>query len=418
MEITNNNARHAVFFVIVTVALESVGFGIIIPVMPQLLTSLTSEDVSQAAFYGGWLLFAYAVMQFLFAPVMGNLGDRFGRRPVLLLSLFVLGIDYLIMALAPNLFWLFVGRIMAGIAGSSYSTANAYVADISNDKNRAQNFGLIGAAFGVGFVVGPVIGGFLGEYGPRAPFYAAAVLSLINVVYGFLVLNESLSAKNRRAFQWRRANPFGAFTALKQNSTVFAVSGVVFLFGLAHVSLPSVWSFYTKEKFAWSESEIGFSLAYAGVMMIIVQAFLIRIIMPVLGHFRAGVVGMTAMAIGFTGYALAAQGWQLYIWITVASISGLVMPSVQSVMTSHTQADSQGELQGTVAAIMSLASILGPLLMTGLFRQFSQPNAALYFPGAAFLAAAVLQVLALLSFAVIAGKARTPVVETGAKAEV
>ena len=405
---TNNKSRHAVYFVIITVALESVGFGIIIPVMPQLITSLTGEGVSQAAFYGGWLLFSYAVMQFFFAPVLGNLGDRYGRRPVLLLSMFVLGIDYLIMAMAPTLFWLFIGRLMAGIAGSSYSTANAYVADISDDSNRAQNFGLIGAAFGVGFVIGPAIGGFLGEYGPRAPFYAAAGLSFLNAVYGYSVLKESLTKENRREFQWQRANPFGAFTHLKQNKIVFAMGTVVLIFGLAHQSLPSVWSYYTTQKFAWSESQIGFSLAFAGVSMIIVQAFLIRILMPILGNFRAGIVGMVAMTLGFTGYALATAGWQLYICIAVASLSGLIMPALQSVMTSNTNADSQGELQGAVAAVMGLTSIFGPLLMTGLFREFSQPGAAIYFPGAAFLTAAALQALALVVFIGVTMKARIP----------
>lgn len=403
-----NIPRHAVYFVIITVALESVGFGIIIPVMPQLITSLTGEGVSQAAFYGGWLLFSYAVMQFAFAPVMGNLGDRFGRRPVLLLSMFVLGIDYLVMALAPTLFWLFIGRIMAGIAGSSYSTANAYVADISSDKNRAQNFGLIGAAFGVGFVIGPAIGGFLGEYGPRAPFYAAAILSFLNAIYGYTVLKESLAKENRRPFQWQRANPFGAFTHLKSNKTVFAIGSVVFIYGLAHQSLPSVWSYYTTQKFAWSESQIGFSLAFAGVTMIVVQAFLIRLLMPILGNFRAGVIGMIAMTLGYTGYALSTQGWQLYLCIAVASFSGLIMPALQSIMTSKTNADSQGELQGAVAAVMSLTAIVGPLVMTGLFREFSQVETTYYFPGAAFLTAAILQILALVVFIAVTAKAKNP----------
>jgi DHA1 family tetracycline resistance protein-like MFS transporter len=395
---SRNQSRLAVIFIVITVTIESIGFGIIMPVMPQLIVSLTGEDVSHAAFYGGWLLFSYAVMQFICAPVMGNLGDRFGRRPVLLLSLFVLGVDYIIMAMAPTIAWLFVGRIIAGIAGSSFSTANAYIADISTTENRAQNFGLMGAAFGVGFVIGPVIGGLLGEYGPRAPFYAAAVLSLINVLYGFFVLEESLSADNRRRFQWRRANPFGALRHIRSNSLVFGLGIAVFLFMLAHMSLPSVWSYYTIEKFSWSEKQIGYSLGYAGVLMIIVQAVLIRLVIPKLGAFRSAVFGMTMLVIGFAGYATATQGWQLYIWMTVAALSGFVMPAFQSVMTSHTEANSQGELQGAIAAITSLTSILSPLLMTRLFGYFSGPDAIVYFPGISFMTAAGLEMLALLVF--------------------
>ncbi len=399
--IPDRKTNLAVVFIIFTVALESVGFGIIVPVMPQLIMTLTGEDISHAAFYGGWLLFSYAVMQFFFAPVMGNLGDRFGRRPVLLLSLFVLGIDYLIMALAPTIAWLFLGRALAGIAGSSYSTANAYVADISTAENRAQNFGLMGAGFGIGFVIGPVIGGFLGEYGARAPFYAAAFLSLLNVLYGYFVLKESLPRENRRPFQLKRANPFGAFTHLRSNKVVFGLSGAVFLFMLAHLSLPAVWSYYTIEKFSWTEQQVGYSLGYAGILMIVVQAFLIRLIIPKIGAFRAGLIGMLMLVIGFTGYATATQGWQLFMWMTIASLQGLIMPSLQTVMTSQTESNSQGELQGAIAGIMSLTSILSPLLMTRLFGYFSSDSAIVYFPGMAFLTAALLQFLSLIVFVAV-----------------
>ena len=396
--INNHLVRQSVIFIVITVVIESIGFGIIIPVMPQLIQSLTGEDISHAAFYGGWLLFSYAVMQFVCAPVMGNLGDRFGRRPVLLLSLFVLGVDYLIMAAAPNIAWLFVGRIIAGIAGSSFSTANAYVADISDANNRAQNFGLVGASFGVGFVVGPAIGGFLGEYGPRAPFYAAAALSLVNVLYGYFVLKESLAPEHRRAFNWRRANPVGSLIQIKQNSVVFGMGCAVFLFMLAHMALPAVWSYYTQAKFNWSPVQIGYSLAYAGVLMIIVQAGLIRVVIPRFGAKRAGTVGLIAMIIGFFGYGSASAGWQLYIWMTVAAISGLVMPSFQSVMTSNTAKNSQGELQGAIAALTSLTSIVSPILMTQLFGHFSDPEGSFYLPGISFLTAAVLECFTLVIF--------------------
>ncbi len=398
--------QHAVIFVVITVALESIGFGIIIPVTPQLIMSLTGEDVSHAAFYGGWLMFSYAIMQFVFAPVMGNLGDRFGRRPVLLLSLLVLGVDYIIMAMAPNLAWLFIGRVMAGIAGSSYSTANAYVADISSAENRAQNFGLMGAAFGVGFVIGPVVGGFLGEYGARVPFYAAAILSGLNVIYGFFVLKESLPEEQRRPFQWRNANPLGTLLQIRGNPLVLGLCGAVFLYMLAHMSLPAVWSYYTIEKFAWSEKEIGYSLGFAGVLMILVQAVLIRAAIPKFGAFRCGVFGMIMMTVGFSGYALATEPWHLYAAIAIASLAGLVMPALQSVMTSHTQANRQGELQGAIAAISSLTAILSPPLMTRLFGHFSNAGAGLYFPGMAYMAAAALQLVSLLIFVAVMIKAK------------
>ena len=333
---------------------------------------------------------------------------RFGRRPVLLLSLFVLGIDYLIMAVAPTIAWLFLGRALAGIAGSSYSTANAYIADISTAENRTQNFGLMGASFGIGFIIGPVLGGFLGEYGPRAPFYAAACLSLLNVLYGFFVLRESLPLEKRRQFQWQRANPFGAFKHISKNKIVFGLCGTVFLFMLAHMSLPAVWSYYTIEKFSWSERQIGFSLGYAGILMIIVQAFLMRWLIPKLGAFRTGVLGMVMLIIGFTGYATATQAWQLFVWMTVAAMQGLVMPSLQTVMTSNTQANSQGELQGAIAGIMGLTSILSPLIMTRLFGYFSSPQASVYFPGMAFLTAAALQILSLIVFVAVMVKIRQP----------
>lgn len=393
-----NSVKQSVLFIVVTVVIESIGFGIIIPVMPQLIASLTGESLGQAAFYGGWLLFSYAVMQFFFAPIMGNLGDRFGRRPVLLASLFVLGVDYIILALAPDIIWLFIGRIIAGIAGSSFSTANAYIADISTDENRAQNFGLVGAAFGVGFVVGPAVGGMLGEYGLRAPFYAAAALSLVNVFYGYFVLRESLARENRRPFNWRRANPLGSLGHIKQNATVFGIGCAVFLYMMAHMALPAVWSYYTQVKFSWSPVRTGYSLAYAGVLMIVVQAGLIRVAIPRLGAHKAGLLGLTAMIIGFFGYGSATSGAQLYIWITVASLSGLVMPAFQSVMTSHTAKNSQGELQGAIAAITSLTSIMSPILMTQLFGHFSNPTGEMYFPGIAFITAAILECITLVIF--------------------
>ena len=401
--------RQAVIFIFITVLVDSIGFGIVIPVMPALLMQVAGADISHAAYWGGALWFAYALTQFFGAPLAGNLSDRFGRRPILLCALAALGIDYLIMGIAPTVSVLIVGRLIAGAAGSTYSTANAYVADISNDDNRTQNFGLIGAAFGGGFILGPAIGGFLGEFGPRVPFFAAAVLSLLNVLYGIFVLRESLALKDRRPFDWRRANPLGALVHLRSNPAVFGLAVALFLYMLGHYSLPATWSFYVIEKFNWSEADVGLSLSYVGVLMVAVQAGLIRVLIPKLGPSKAGILGMVLMAVSFLGYALSAYGWQMYLWMTVASLAGLVMPSYQSAMTSQVEANSQGELQGAIAILTSITTIIGPVLMTQLFGYFTSPSVPLYLPGAPFLMASLLTVCALGLFILVIGKAPQPV---------
>lgn len=399
------HGRYGMAFIVITVMLDSVGFGIILPVTPQLIMELSGEPLSEAAYYIGWMWFAYAIMQFFFAPIIGNLSDHFGRRPVLLLAMFALGVDYLIMAGAPTIGWLFVGRVVAGIAGSTYSTANAYIADISSPEKRAQNFGLLGAAFGGGFILGPVIGGLLGELGPRVPFYAAAVISLLNLLFGIVVLKETLDSSKRRRFSWKRANPIGALVHLKASPVVFGLAISMFLYLLGHFALPTVWVVYVMEKFAWSESEIGFSLGFAGVMMIIVQGGLIRVLIPKIGAAKAGYLGMVLMAVGFLGYAFSTQGWHMYLWILVAALAGLVTPAFQSTMTSQVADNSQGELQGAIASLNGIATIIGPLIMTRLFGYFSEPTAAIYFPGAAFVVSAMLTFIALAIFFVIIKKA-------------
>ena len=402
MQVDLHQHRHGLYFIIVVVLLDAISFGILLPVMPQLIMSLSEVTLPVASRIGGFLMFTYASVQFFAAPVLGSLGDRFGRRPVLLFSLAALSIDYFLMALAPTLLWLFIGRLIAGIASSTWAIAYAYVTDITPPENRAQRFGMIGAAFGGGFILGPVIGGFLGEFGPRIPFFAAALLGLLNLAYGFFLMGESLQTDNRRAFQWRRANPFGAFAQLRKFPVVWGLVTAYFLFMLGHLSLPSTWTYYTIEKFAWSESDIGLSLGFAGIFMILVQAFLIRWAIPALGAFRAGVVGMVAVIVAFFGYAFAYESWQLYPWLAVASISGFVTPAFQSMMTSQIPANAQGELQGALSSVNSITSILGPLLMTQLFAMFTAVNASVYFPGASFVAAAVLSALSLLIFVSVA----------------
>ena len=343
-------------------------------------------------------MFAYALMQFFAAPIFGNLGDRFGRRPIILYSLIVLAIGYAMMAFAPTLLWLFAARMVAGAASSTFSLAYAYITDITPEEKRAQRFGMVGAAFGGGFILGPVIGGLLGEYGARLPFIVAAILAALNVVYGYLVLGESLSEENRRPFEIRRANPMGALLALRKYPLVSGLALAYFLYMLGHLSLPSTWTYYTMEKFAWSEWQVGLSLGYAGVFMIIVQAFLIRWAIPNLGAFKAGLIGLLTMTIGFSGYALSTESWQLYVWLALAALSGFVSPAFQSIMTSQVPANAQGELQGALSSLNSVTSIIGPLLMTKLFSTYTSVDASYYLPGAPFLAAALLTLASLILF--------------------
>lgn len=395
----------ALTFILVTVLLDSIGFGIVLPVMPQLIMDVTGEDLGQAARYGGWLLFIYAIMQFFCAPVLGNLSDRFGRRPVLLLSLSAFALDYLLMGWAPTITWLFIGRAIAGIAGSTYGIANAYIADVFPPEQRAQNFGLMGAAFGCGFILGPVIGGFLGELGPRVPFYATAVLTFINLIYGFFVLPETLDTDNRRPFELQRANPAGALRHLWKYPQVLGLVGVMFIYLVGHHSLPATWSYYTIAKFGWTESEIGFSLGVVGITMMITQGLLIRIAIEKLGPEKTAYVGLTSAMLGFIGYAIAPAGWFVYIAIFLGAAQGFVSPALQGIMSGRVPASSQGELQGALGSVASLASIIGPPLMTQLFAYFSDDITAYHFPGAAFVTAAI---LTLLSFAVF----RRIIVET------
>lgn len=390
--------KHALAFIFVTALLDSIGFGIIMPVLPQLIVEVTGESISAAARYGGLLMFAYAGMQFFLAPVIGNLSDRFGRRPVLLLSLAVLAVDYLIMWWAPTFAWLLIGRIIAGAAASTFSTCNAYIADISEPDKRAQNFGLIGAAFGMGFVLGPVIGGFIGEYGARLPFLAAAALACTNFLYGAFVLPESLTPEKRRSFELGRANPIGALTALKRYPVVFGLIGAYVLYQLGHHALPATWSFFAIERFDWSPREIGYSLGAVGVLMVFVQAVLLRVALPKLGSRRAAMLGFCFCILSFLGYAFVTQGWMIYPFLALGALQGFISPAMQGIMSTQVSDSEQGELQGGLGSMASLTAIVSPPFMTTLFAAFTGSGAPIYFPGAPWLAAAVLTLLSLLFF--------------------
>ncbi|TDE13698.1 TCR/Tet family MFS transporter [Dyadobacter psychrotolerans] len=380
----------ALGFIFVTLLIDVIGLGIIIPVMPKLISELTGDSISAASRDGGWLLFAYAFMQFIFAPVIGGISDQFGRRPVLLASLFGFGVDYVFLAFAPTLAWLYVGRVIAGIMGASFTTGAAYIADISTPEKRAQNFGLLGAAFGLGFIIGPVLGGLLGQYGSRVPFMAAAVLSFVNWLYGYFILPESLQPENRRKFEWSRANPLGSFKNLKRYPVIY---GLIVSLGLVYVALHAVqsnWSFYVIEKFGWSEAQIGYSLGAVGLLSAVIQGYLIRLIIPKLGQKRGVYLGLLLYAVGFTLYAFATQGWMMYVFMVPYILGSIAGPSLQGIISTQVAANEQGEIQGALTSLQSLTSIIGPPLMTNLFSYFTQPAAPVYLPGAPMLMAAVL----------------------------
>jgi len=384
------NRQAAIGFIFITLMIDITGLGLIIPVLPKLIEQLIHGDISQAARYGGFLTFTYAIMQFLFAPVLGGLSDQFGRRPVLLFSLFGFALDYLFLSFAPSIGWLFVGRAIAGITGASFTTATAYIADISTPENRAQNFGMVGAAFGLGFIIGPVIGGLLGSFGPRIPFMVAAGLSFINWLYGYFILPESLSRSNRRKFSWKRANPLGTLMQLAKYPALGGLISAFILISLASHAVQSNWSFFTIEKFGWSEKMIGISLGVVGLLIASVQGGLIRIINPKLGNEKSVYVGLLLYTIGLLLFAFASQSWMMFVFLIPYCLGGIAGPALQSIISGNVPADEQGELQGALTSLLSLTSIAGPPMMTGLFSYFTKPGAPIHFSGAAFLLGSVL----------------------------
>lgn len=378
--------RSALLFIFITVVIDVVGLGIIIPVMPALIQELTGGGtLSEASAYGGWLMFVYASTQFLFASVLGNLSDRYGRRPVLLFSLLGFCINYLLMGFAPTLLWLFIGRFVAGVTGASHTVAAAYIADVSSSDKRAQNFGLLGAAFGLGFIIGPVLGGLLGHYGPRIPFFAAAALSFINVVYGYLIVPESLAKEKRRPFSWRKANPVGSFRHIRRFPEIGTLVMCMALVNIAAHAVQSTWSYYTMERYGWTERMVGISLGFIGVLLAIVQAGLLRIIIPKIGSERSVILGLSLYTIALPIMAFAAAPWMLYAACVPYVLAGIGGPAIQGIISNRVPSTEQGQIQGGLTGLISLTAIIGPPLMTGLFAYFTRPEAAAYFPGAPFL---------------------------------
>ena len=396
----------AMLFIFITLMIDCTGIGIIIPVMPTLIQQLTGGTVSEAATYGGWLTVIYALMQFVFSPVLGGLSDRFGRRPVLLFSLLGLGIDYIFMCMAPTIAWLFVGRIIAGMCGASFTTATAYIADISTPEKRAQNFGMIGAAFGLGFIIGPLLGTVFSHFGTRVPFAAAAVLSLMNGLYGFFILPESLSAENRRAFDGKRANPFGSLKHLKRYPAILGLILSMILIYIAGHAAQSTWTFYTMEKFNWNEAWRGYSIAFVGVSVAVVQGGLIKFTSKKLGANKSVFIGLCFYVLGFALFAFATKGWMMFAFMVPYALGGIAGPSLQSIISGQVPANEQGELQGAITSLVSLTSIIGPLLMTGLFSYFTATTAPVYFPGAPFIMGAVLTVFSVVIAATVLRKVK------------
>lgn len=388
--------KAAVGFIFITLLIDVMGWGLIIPVMPKLISQLKGIPVNEASSYGAWLLSAYAITQFVFAPVIGNLSDRFGRRPVLLSSLTGFGIDYIFLALAPTYGWLFVGRIIAGITGASFTTGAAYIADVSTPATRAKNFGLIGAAFGLGFIIGPALGGLLAGWGVRAPFYAAAGLCLLNALYGYFVLPESLSKEKRRRFEWKKANPFGAFQFLKKTPAIGGLAICYFLIYLAAQAVQGNWSYFTIYRFQWNEKMVGISLAVVGLLVGVVQAGLTRVINPKIGNEKSIYLGMLLYALGLILFSVATDGWMMFLFLIPYCLGGIAGPALQSTMAGHIPGNEQGELQGALTGLMSLTTIIGPLMMNNLFNYFTTNKAPVYFPGISFLLGAVFMLLGAL----------------------
>lgn len=387
----------ALTFIFITVLIDVIGLGIILPIIPDLIMDLTGEGVGKASAYGGLLLFSYAIMQFIFSPILGGLSDKYGRRPILLISLLGLGIDYVFHAIAPSLAWLFLGRVLAGVCGASFTTANAYIADVSTPEKRAQNFGLIGAAFGLGFIAGPLIGGVVGGYfGVRAPFYAAAALSLLNLLYGYFILPESLPKEKRRAFSFKRSNPFSSLSNLSRFPMLKQLAASFILIYLASHAVQSNWTFFTKYRFEWSEKYIGLSLTVVGVVTAIVQGGLIRLIIPKFGVKTSVFVGFGLYGLGLVLFGLASYSWMMFAFIVPYCLGGIGGPALQSIISDNVPINEQGKLQGTLTSLMSATAIVGPLLMTGLFSFFISDDAPFKLPGISFYAGALFVVISAL----------------------
>jgi MFS transporter, DHA1 family, tetracycline resistance protein len=421
----------ALIFIFITMLIDVIGFGIVIPIFPKLLTGLIHGTLSDAATIGGWLMFSYAIVQFFFAPIIGGLSDKYGRRPVILASLFGFGIDYILLGFAPTITWLFIGRIIAGITGASFTAAGAYIADVSEPEKRAQNFGLIGAAFGLGFIIGPALGGALAElgkwliisfpdfhflgydikfWGMRLPFFVSALLTLINWLYGFFILPESLKPENRRNFDWKRANPVGTLINLARYPIILRLIIPLFLILVAGFSTQSVWSYYTMYRFGWSEGWVAASLVFVGLMAAIVQGLLTRILIPKLGINKSIYYGLIISAIGYALFALAYEGWMMFVVTAISALGGISMPALQGIMSNEVPANEQGELRGAITSITSITAFTGPPLMTWLFSYFTNENNPIHLPGAPYWLGAVLVFISIIVIYQILSKEKTKVI--------
>lgn len=392
-----NNLKNALLFILITIAIDSIGLGIIIPSLPDLVAETAHVTRDQSTGYYKLILVVYAFMQFVFSPLVGNLSDRFGRRPILLMSVLGLGLDYVFMCFAPDIWWLVVGRALSGMFGASFTTAAAYIADISTNENRAQNFGLIGAAFGIGFIIGPAIGGLVSTWGLRAPFAIAAGLSLLNFLYGLFVLKESLPKDDRRVFQWKRANPIGSILQLPKFSRNGYLFLVTFLVMMANMSVHSLWNYYTVKKFGWTKMDVGISLAVVGVCFGLVQGALSGKIVKKMGEKGAATLGLLTLIIVTAGIGLIPYGWLMYASILPYALSGILDPSVRSIVSAQTKNNEQGELQGIFTSLMSLAEIVGPIAMLSIYAatlDWGKQNELFY--GTAFFVAAGIGVVALI----------------------
>ncbi|NNJ69275.1 MAG: TCR/Tet family MFS transporter [Boseongicola sp.] len=377
--------RLPLIFVIATTVIDSMGIGLILPVMPALLREVSNIPLADAALYGGVLVTAFALMQFIFGPIIGSLSDRYGRRPVMLISLLVMALDYIVMALAGAFWVLLVGRMVGGIAAATQSTAAAFMADISKPEEKAARFGMIGAAFGMGFVFGPLLGGLLAEFGTRAPFYAAAALAATNLVFGYFVMPETLKPENRRPLTLARANPLGAFKNVSATPQLRRLLWLFFLYQVAFMVYPAIWAFFTEARFGWSPRMIGLSLGAFGIAMAIVQGGLIRLILRWFGDRGTILYGLAFNFFAFLVLAFVENGTLAILFIPLTALGAVVTPAVQGMMSRATSDNSQGELQGVLSSTAALATIISPLIMTQIFATFAREDAAYYLPGAPFL---------------------------------
>jgi DHA1 family tetracycline resistance protein-like MFS transporter len=391
----SKSKRSGTPFVLVTILLDTLGLGLLIPVAPRLVASFLHDDLTAASRYFGLIVSLYAAMQFIFAPVLGGLSDRFGRRPVILLSLLGASASYLMSGFAPALWWLFVGRTIAGITGASFSAAGAYVADVTPPEKRAQSFGLVGAVFGLGFILGPALGGALGDFGLRVPYFVAAGLNFVNLLYGLFVLPESLPKADRRPFSFARANPLGSLRALARHPVVLGLTGTMMCGYMAQWIMQSVWALHTQARFGWTMRDVGLSLMVVGVATAIVQGGVVRAVVPRLGEKRALLVGLVLGVVGQAALGLANRGWQILVFVVPLALGGLAGPAVQAMISRKVSASEQGELQGSLNSLSGIAAITGPLIGTTLLAHFSAETDSPRIPGAAFFAAAAFNALGL-----------------------